>query len=304
MSEPWTVESAPSQAGRAALITGANTGLGLQTALGLARRGATVILACRDEVKGAAAAGLIRRDYPDAATSVLGLDLASLASVREAAATLHDRHARLDLLINNAGIMMTPYATTADGFESQFGINHLGHFALTGLLLDLLLAVPGSRVVTVSSNAHRAGRINFDDLGSRRRYGRVSAYGQSKLANLAFTYALDRRLRQAGAGTAALAAHPGTASTDLTRYLPPLFQAGNRAVGRIIAQSASMGALPILRAATDPDAEGGEYYGPGGRFESKGYPVRVQSSARSRDRQVQEHLWRESADLTGVDYPF
>ncbi len=187
--------------------------------------------------------------------------------------------------------MVPPPGVTADGFELQIGTNHLGHFALTGLLLDRLLPVEGSRAVTVSSNSHRSGRIHVDDLQSA---GRVAGYGQSKLANLLFTYELQRRLAAADARTAALAAHPGTSSTELTRNMPAALQMANRAIGWTFTQSAQMGALPTLRAATDPAARGGEYYGPGGRFELKGYPRRVQSSARSHDESTQQRLWQES----------
>ncbi len=223
--------------------------------------------------------------------------------MRAAASEIQDRHPRLDLLINNAGLMMPPYGRTADGFELQFGTNHLGHFALTGLLLDLLLPAAGSRVVTVSSNMHRAGRMNFADLQSAQRYRRVAAYGQSKLANLLFSYELQQRLAAAGTQTSALAAHPGTAITGLTRYFPPAVDRAYHAMGQPIAQSAPMGALPALRAATDPAARGGDYYGPGGWLEFKGYPRRVSSSARSHDQAAQRRLWQESERLTGVRYP-
>jgi NAD(P)-dependent dehydrogenase (short-subunit alcohol dehydrogenase family) len=290
----------PDQARRTAVVTGANSGIGFETARVLAEHGATVIMACRDVARGEAAAARIAGPGP---VSVQRLDLGSLASVRAAASELHTRHRRLDLLINNAGLMMPPHGTTSDGFELQFGTNHLGHFALTGLLLDLLLPVAGSRVVTVSSNMHRAGRMNFADLQSARRYRRVAAYGQSKLANLLFSYELQRRLAAAGARTSALAAHPGTAITALTRYFPPAVDRAYHAMGQPIAQHAERGALPTLRAATDPSARGGEYYGPDGWLEFKGYPHRVSSSARSHDEQAQHRLWQESERLTGVRYP-
>ena len=290
----------PDQAGRTAVVTGANSGIGFETARVLAEHGATVILACRDVAKGEAAAARIAGPGPVATAH---LDLGSLASVRAAASEIQDRHPRLDLLINNAGLMMPPYGRTADGFELQFGTNHLGHFALTGLLLDLLLPAAGSRVVTVSSNMHRAGRMNFADLQSAQRYRRVAAYGQSKLANLLFSYELQQRLAAAGTQTSALAAHPGTAITGLTRYFPPAVDRAYHAMGQPIAQSAPMGALPALRAATDPAARGGDYYGPGGWLEFKGYPRRVSSSARSHDQAAQRRLWQESERLTGVRYP-
>jgi len=290
----------PDQGGRIAVVTGANSGIGFETARVLAEHGATVILACRDVAKGEAAAARISGPGPVATAH---LDLGSLASVRTAASEIHERHQRLDLLINNAGLMMPPYGTTSDGFELQFGTNHLGHFALTGLLLDLLLPTAGSRVVTVSSNMHRAGRLNFADLQSAQRYRRVAAYGQSKLANLMFSYELQRRLAAAGARPSALAAHPGTAITALTRYFPPAVDRAYHAIGQPIAQQPQFGALPTLRAATDPAVRGGEYYGPDGWLEFKGHPHRVGSSARSHDEQAQRRLWQESERLTGVRYP-
>jgi len=310
----WTAADVPDQRGRTAVITGANSGIGLEAARVLASRGATVVVACRDLEKADQAARLIvagavpdARDDRDARVQTLRLDLASLASVREAADELCSRHPRLDLLINNAGVMMPPYGRTEDGFELQFGTNHLGHFALTGLVLDRLLATGGSRVVTVSSNGHRAGRIDLDDLQSERHYRKMRAYGQSKLANLMFTYELQRRLAAAGAPTIALAAHPGTSRTDLVRHLRGPSQAVvNARLGPLtswFAQNAEMGALPTLRAATDPGATGGQYYGPGGAFGFTGYPVPVESSGRSRDVPVMERLWEESEKLTGVRFP-
>ena len=290
----------PDQAGRTAVVTGANSGIGFETARVLAEHGGTVVMACRDMARGEAAAARIAGP---GTVSVQQLDLGSLASVRTAASEIRTRHQRLDLLINNAGLMMPPRGTTSDGFELQFGTNHLGHFALTGLLLDLLLPVAGSRVITVSSNMHRAGRVNFADLQSARRYRRVAGYGQSKLANLLFSYELQRRLAAAGAQPSALAAHPGTAITGLTRYFPAAVDRVYHAMGQPIAQHARLGALPTLRAATDPGARGGEYYGPDGWLEFKGYPHRVSSSARSHDEQAQRRLWQESERLTGVRYP-
>jgi NAD(P)-dependent dehydrogenase (short-subunit alcohol dehydrogenase family) len=301
--ERWTAADVPDQAGRTAVITGANAGIGFETARVLAEHGAAIVLACRDAGKARDAAARISAAAPRAATTVVRLDLASLASVREAGEEIRAGHDHLDLLINNAGLMIPPRGVTADGFELQIGTNHLGHFALTGLLLDRLLAAPGSRVVTVSSNGHRAGRINFDDLHAQRRYRRWTAYAQSKLANLMFTYELQRRLTAAGAPTAALAAHPGTAFTELTRHMPGPVQFLYQRFGGAFTQSAAMGALPTLRAATDPAARGGQYYGPDGLFESTGYPHAVTSTARSHDEQGQRRLWQESERLTGVTYP-
>ncbi|HEX6673891.1 MAG TPA: oxidoreductase [Actinomycetes bacterium] len=300
---PWTAAEVPDQQGRTVVVTGANTGIGFEAARVLAGRGATVVLACRDLAKAADAADRIAAATSAAKVETLRLDLASLASVRQAAEELRSRHPRLDLLINNAGVMMPPYGRTEDGFELQLGTNHLGHFALTGLLLDRLLAVPGSRVVTVSSMAHRQGRIDLDDLQSERRYRRTAAYGQSKLANLLFTYELQRRLVAAGAPTIAVAVHPGAVTTELQRHLP----LGMRLVATPLMaalgqRSPAMGALATLRAATDPTAKGGEYYGSEGRFGFGGHPVRLESSARSHDAEVQRRLWQRSEQLTGVTF--
>ena len=293
----WTVNDAPDQTGRVAVVTGANTGLGYETAAALASRGARVVLAVRNLDKGKAAADLILRRTPGADVSLQELDLTSLASIEEASDQLRADLDRIDLLINNAGVMMTPKGKTKDGFELQFGTNHLGHFALTGRLLDRVLAAPGSRVVTVSSIGHRFGRIRFDDLQSERRYSRVGAYGQSKLANLLFTYELQRRL--AGTGSSATAAHPGGSSSELTRYVPSAM----KLITSRMEQSTEMGALPTVRAATDPAVTGGDYVGPGGPFEMRGYPEAVSSSRRSHDAAAQRRLWTVSEQLTGVVFP-
>jgi NAD(P)-dependent dehydrogenase (short-subunit alcohol dehydrogenase family) len=293
----WTATHIPDQTGRVAVITGANTGLGYETATALAAKGARVVLAVRNLDKGKAAADLITRAHTGADVSVTELDLTSLQSVRDAADQIRAGFDQIDLLVNNAGVMMTPKSTTTDGFELQFGTNHLGHFAFTGLLLDRLLATPLSRVVSVSSNGHRVGRIRFDDLQSTRRYSRMGAYGQSKLANLLFTYELQRRL--SGTDTIAVAAHPGGSDSELSRYLPGALQL---AFGPL-SQSTEMGALPTLRAATDPGVSGGEYYGPGGLLEMRGYPELVASSGRSHDVDVARRLWTVSEELTGVVFP-
>ena len=303
----WTEADVPVQRGRTAVVTGANTGLGFETARVLATRGAQVVLACRNlgQAKEAAARILSSRPHPAPPVDVqaVRLDLASLASVREAAEEIGSAYGPVDLLINNAGVMMTPYRRTDDGFELQLGVNHLGHFALTGLLLGQMLGRAGSRVITVSSNGHKSGRIDFNDLQSRRRYRRMAAYYQSKLANLMFTYELQRRLAGAQAQTQALAAHPGKARTELIRYLPGWLRLEDLVIEQPLGQSAAMGALATLRAAADPAARGGEYYGPGGRGELKGYPRLVASTERARDVEAQKRLWQESERLTGVSYP-
>jgi NAD(P)-dependent dehydrogenase (short-subunit alcohol dehydrogenase family) len=297
----WTTADIPDQTGRTAVVTGANTGLGYETAAALAAKGAHVVLAVRNLEKGKAAAALIGNRNPGASVAVQELDLTSLDSIRTAADQLRADYPSIDLLINNAGVMFTPKDTTKDGFELQFGTNHLGHFALTNLVLDRVLAAPGSRVVTVSSVGHRfARRIRFDDLQWEREYSRVGAYGQAKLANLLFTYELQRRLQ--GTNTIAAAAHPGGSRTELTRNLPRLVGAATRLVEPLF-QSADMGALPTLRAATDPGVLGGQYYGPDGFAEQRGYPKVVASSAASHDTDAQRRLWTVSEELTGVVSP-
>lgn len=298
----WTTADIPDQTGRVAVITGANTGLGFETAAALAARGARVVLAVRNLEKGKDAESLIRRRSPGADVTLQELDLTSLDSIRSAAAQLRADHDRIDLLINNAGVMYPPKATTKDGFELQFGTNHLGHFALTGLLLDRLLPVAGSRVVTVSSVGHRIrADIHFDDLQWERRYNRVEAYGQSKLANLMFTYELQRRLAP-HATTIATAAHPGGSNTDLMRHLPRWAAAAYPLIKPLF-QGADMGALPSLRAASDPQALGGQYFGPDGFAQGRGYPTVVKSSHKSHDVDAQKRLWTVSEELTGVVFP-
>src|SRR5215469_5897489 len=300
MKAKWTSDDVPGQQGRLAVITGANTGLGFQTARVLAARGASVVLAVRDTDKGKQAAARIAAAAAGADVTVQRLDLACLESIRAAAGELRARHPAIDLLINNAGVMFPPKQTTGDGFELQLGTNHLGHFALTGLLLPQMLPVPGSRVVTLSSLAHRLrARINFDDLQSERSYRRAAAYGQSKLANLMFTYELHRRLSSAATTTIAVAAHPGLANTELTRNS----SAASAALARLISQKPAMGALPILRAATDPGVLGGQYYGPGRLLGTRGYPEPAASSGQSRDTAIQRRLWTVSEELTGVTFP-
>ncbi|MBX7454738.1 SDR family NAD(P)-dependent oxidoreductase [Mycolicibacterium sp. 3033] len=295
----WTTADIPDQSGRVAVITGANTGLGFETAKALAEKGGRVVIAVRNVEKGKQAADRISGDV-----EVQELDLTSLESIRAAAETLKSRFDRIDLLINNAGVMTTPKGTTKDGFELQFGTNHLGHFALTGLLLDAILDVEGSRVVTVSSNGHKmGGAIHWDDLQWQRSYSRMGAYTQSKLANLMFTYELERRLAPRGK-TIAVAAHPGTATTELARSFPrPVERAFLAAAPLLFAQKPDGGALPSLRAATDPGVLGGQYYGPDGIGQQRGAPVVVASNAVSYDVAQQRRLWTVSEELTGVSFP-
>jgi len=303
MADDWTAGDIPDQHGRVAIVTGANSGLGLVTARELGRAGAQVVLAARSTGRGDAAAASIIAAVPGATIEPAVLDLADLDSVRAFAASAP---ARVDLLINNAGIMAAPRRLTKDGFESQFGTNHLGHFALTGLLLPALLKAPAPRVVTVSSHLHRRGTMRFDDLQGERKYDRWGAYSQSKLANLMFCFELQRRATEADVSLRSLAAHPGYASTNLQ------FAATNRfyekAFGwignRLFAQSADMGALPTLYAATVADLPGGTYVGPGGRGEGRGYPKIVTAAGKAYDEQAWRRLWEVSEELTGVHYEF
>jgi NAD(P)-dependent dehydrogenase (short-subunit alcohol dehydrogenase family) len=287
------------------VVTGGNSGLGLAAAEALAKAGATVVLACRDAGKGADAAERVGAAAPGMKVEVEELDLANLASVRTCAERLRVRPGGVDLLINNAGVMATPRRLTTDGFELQFGTNHLGHFALAGLLLPALRDREDARVVTVSSTAHKFGRIAFDNLGGSRRYFRWRAYGQSKLANLLFARELDRRLRAAGWGVKSLAAHPGYAATNLQSAGPPAIDQLLMALpDRLLAQSAAMGALPELYAATRPNLDGGLYIGPDGFEEQRGYPKVVAPARGGRDEVTAKRLWTVSEALTGVEYDF
>ena len=301
MGNGWDAEQIPDQSGRSAVVTGANSGLGLVTARELARAGASVVMACRNLDKGHAAVEEIRTAVPDAQVQLDELDLASLASVRGFAERFKATHEGLDLLINNAGVMGTPRRRTADGFELQFGTNHLGHFALTTALLETMEGREDARVVTLSSNAHKFGRISFDNLNGDRHYFRWNAYGQSKLANLLFALELDRRLRAAGSTVKSLAAHPGYAATNLQSAGPPMFdRLVMVASNAVIAQSDEMGALPPLYAATQPGLEGGTYVGPDGFQEQRGHPKIVQPSGRARDPETARRLWEVSERMTAV----
>jgi NAD(P)-dependent dehydrogenase (short-subunit alcohol dehydrogenase family) len=301
MASKWDAKRIPDQTGRKAVVTGANSGLGLVTARELARAGASVVLACRNLEKGEAAAGEIRAAVPDAKVSVAALDLSSLESVRQFAGGLEG--AELDLLINNAGIMMTPHQQTAEGFELQFGTNHLGHFALTGLLLDRLSKAQAPRVVTLASIEHKAGHIHFDDLQLERGYAPRKAYQQSKLANATFGLELDRRLRATGSPVKSVLAHPGYSATNLQSTGPTGIMKVLLAVSnRVVAQGAEQGALPTLYAATAPGVEGGEYYGPDGFNEMRGRPTNVRVIAEGRDPEVGRRLWKLSEEMTGVEY--
>lgn len=300
---PSRTNEVPGQYGRTALITGANSGIGLEAARSLAAAGARVIMASRNTEKGEAAAAEIRASSPGAELEVRELDLASLDSVRAFAKTFGE--GQLDLLINNAGVMASPYARTVDGFELQFATNHLGHFALTGLLLGKLLATAHARVVTISSTAHKFGKIDFDDLQHKRSYQRWPAYGQSKLANLLFMLELDRRLKAVGSDVLSVAAHPGYSATNLQFAVTPsrIERLGSLVLNRVYAQSAERGALATLYAAT-ADIAGGSFIGPDGFQEMRGEPKVVRPTRAARDPETARRLWEVSEQLTGVSFAF
>ncbi|MBN2440439.1 MAG: SDR family oxidoreductase [Spirochaetales bacterium] len=299
MKTKWTIENIDDLTGKAAVVTGANSGIGYEMALALASKKAKVILACRNREKGEGALEQIKQKYPDAEIRLLPLDLSDLSLVRGFVKEFRQHYDRLDILINNAGIMAPPYGKTAEGFESQFGTNHLGHFTLTGLLLDLLIKTPRARVVTVSSLAHLFVKMDFDNLNAEKKYDPQVAYGYSKLANILFTYELQRRFKKAGVDTIASAVHPGWTATNLQDHWPVV-----RFLNKFLAQKPAMGALPALYAATSPEAEGGNYYGPGGWLELHGYPVKSTSGKASYNTGDAERLWELSEELTGVTYTF
>ena len=298
MREEWDMEQVPAQPGRVAVVTGANSGLGYETALALAKKDVEVVLACRDLARAEAAKARIVGEYPAARINSLKLDLSSLREVRKFSAQFQRQYQQLDLLINNAGIMMSPYKVTEDGFENQLATNYLGHFALTGLLLPLLTGTPGSRVVTLSSLSYKWSEIQFDDFHAQKGYSRRKAYGQSKRACLLFAFELHRRLAAAGHPTLSVAAHPGLCKTNLDQYFPALI----RPLGNLFLQSAAKGALPVLYAALEKSITGGEFMGPDGFQQMRGYPIRVDSDDYSKDRNVAERLWKASEEMTSCYY--
>ncbi|MBN9654060.1 SDR family NAD(P)-dependent oxidoreductase [Halobacillus sp. GSS1] len=305
--QAWTKEEIPSLKGQTVIVTGGNSGLGYESVKVLSKRGATVVLGSRSMERGQEAFLSIQKENPNAEIDVMALDLSDLQSVKDFAEAYKEKYDKLDLLLNNAGVMTTPYGKTQDGFEQQLGINHLGHFALTGHLFDTLKKTPGSRIVNISSNAHKSGKMNFDNLmfEGGKGYTPMKAYAQSKLANLLFTQELQRKIEENGLDMTVAAAHPGIASTNLMRHIEDKFLF--KILGRLLApmtQEATEGALPGLRAATDPDVQGGEYFGPGGRWEMKGAPVKVSPITKSYDVMDADQLWKISEDLTGVSYSF
>jgi NAD(P)-dependent dehydrogenase (short-subunit alcohol dehydrogenase family) len=299
----WTSDQVPDLTGRTFIVTGANSGLGLATTRQLARHGAHVVLAVRDEAKGRRAAGEVSDAQPSASLEVRRLDLADLDSVRAFASGVHTSGLPVDVLVNNAGVMGPPRALSPQGHEMQFASNHLGHFALTGLLLDVLQAGHDPRVVTVTSTLHRGARIQFDDLNGARKYAPMQFYGQSKLANVLFALELDRRLRAAGSPVRSLLAHPGYTATNLQTTGPTGLNRILSAIGnRLVAQDVEMGILPQLYAATAPGVQGGQFFGPGGRRELRGYPTVVQPDPAAKDPDTARRLWQLSEELTGVRY--
>ncbi|MBE9258451.1 SDR family NAD(P)-dependent oxidoreductase [Dolichospermum sp. LEGE 00246] len=298
-NEKWNTENILSQKGRIVIVTGSSSGIGYETARVLANKQASVIIAVRNLEKGNKALAKIIQQNKDADVRVMELDLANLASVKNFAENFQKNYSRLDLLINNAGVMIPPYSKTTDGFELQFGTNHLGHFALTGQLLKLLISTKASRIVNVSSGAHNFGKLDFDDLNwEKRNYAQWTAYGDSKLANLYFTYELDRKLKEQGINTLVTASHPGWTATELQRTAGDVMKYLNG----IFAQDITMGALPTLRAAIEEGLKGAEYFGPNGFMEISGYPVKVESNQLSKDRAIAQKLWVVSEQLTGVKF--
>ncbi|MFH1328938.1 MAG: oxidoreductase [Candidatus Bathyarchaeota archaeon] len=301
MKTKWTVHDIPDLTWKKIIVTGGNSGLGFESVKAFAAKGAEVILASKSKERGDAAKKIILSDQPNSKIKVMTLDLADLKSIHEFITSYKEQYKRLDVLLNNAGVMMTPYSKTKDGFEMQLGINYLGHFALTGLLLDVLKKTTKSRVVNISSSAHRYGKMDFNNLMYEKGgYSPMRAYGRSKLANLLFTYELQRRFERAGMNYISVAAHPGLANTNLGRYL-------NKIVSKILftllrAQSAAMGALPGIRAAVNPNVTGGQYFGPSGFMEQRGYPITIKSNNASHNEADARQLWDVSEQLTSVRF--
>jgi len=293
--QKWDSENISDQTGKVVIVTGSSSGLGYETAKVLAHKNATVVIAVRDEVKGNAAIEKIKVENPNADIHLMLVDLASLASVHTFAKNVKKKFNKLDLLINNAGVMNPPYSKTKDGFELQFGTNHLGHFALTGRLIDLIKNTPNSRIVNVSSTVHKIGNLNFEDLNwETRKYKKMRSYADSKLANLYFTKELQTRLNIESSNVIVASAHPGAAATGLSRH--SLFFR----MMSLFLQDSKMGALPTLYAAVAPDVQGNDFYGPGGRFENSGYPKKVEAGGQAKKDDVAEKLWDVSEKMTGV----
>jgi len=294
----WNIDKVPSWPGSVVIITGANSGIGYETALELAKKDMEVILACRNMQKAEEAQSNILQEYPQARIRTMRVDMSSQKEIRKFVTQFQRDYSKLHVLINNAGIMMSPYKVTEDGFENQFATNYIGHFALTGLLLPMLACAPGSRVITLSSLSYKWAKIQFDDLHAKRGYNKSKAYGQSKRACLIFAFELQRRLEAAGYDILSVAAHPGLSNTNLDRYFPALI----RPLGSLFLQSAKKGALPILYAALDNTVKGGEFIGPDGFRQIRGYPTEVDADDYARDEEIAKRLWRISEEMTGVFY--
>ena len=296
----WNASNVPSQKGKIAIITGANSGIGYETALALAEKEATVVLACRDMLAAEKAKSNILQKYPNASLQIMKIDLSSLEEVRKFVSNFRSRFDRLDILINNAGIMMSPYKVTDDGFENQLATNYIGHFALTNLLLPLLTSTSKSRVITLSSLSYKWESINFDDLHFEEKYDKKKAYGQSKRACLVFAYELNRRLSNTEFNTISLAAHPGLSNTNLDRYFPALI----RPLGNLFLQNPKKGALSVLYATLEENLKGGEYIGPNGFQELRGHPTVVDSDDKSKDKEIGKQLWKETEKMTHTHFDF
>ncbi len=296
--EKWNIDQVPSQPGKIAIVTGANSGIGYEVTIGLVKKNFEVIMACRNMQKAEEARANILRLHPDATLHIIKLDTSGLREVRKFADQFQQHYQQLHLLVNNAGIMMSPYKVTEDGFENQFATNYLGHFALTDLLLPTLTKTPNARVVTLSSISYKWSGIEFDDLQARKKYSKKKAYGQSKRACLMFAFELQRRLSAQGYDSISIAAHPGLAKTNLDQYYPALI----RPLGNLFLQPATKGALPVLYAAMDKNLEGGEFIGPDGFQQIRGYPSKVEADEYAHDKKVAERLWSESEQMTNVFY--
>ncbi|MCH9657314.1 SDR family NAD(P)-dependent oxidoreductase [archaeon] len=306
MKSKWTFDDIPELSGKTIIVTGSNSGIGFESIKHFSAKGAQTILACRNIKNGKSAKGRILEEHPNAKIDVMNLDLADLESIHSFVKKFNETHSELDVLLNNAGIIC-PYKKTKDGFEIQIGINHLGHFALTGLLLHNLKNSKGSRVVNVSSIGHKSGKMNFDNfMFEKGGYSMFKAYANTKLSNLLFTYELQRRFEKFNVGCIAVAAHPGVAKSNLSKHIikKPLYRIGMTIANSTMSQSTLMGALPEIRAAVDPLVKGGDYFGPGGFQEWRGYPTKVKSNDASHDLKSAERLWEVSEKLTKIDYDF
>ncbi len=295
----WTIDNIESQAGKTVIVTGANAGIGFETARVLSLRGAHVVMACRNMEKGEMAVKRITGEKPSGSVELMPLDLSDFESIKQFAKAFRAKHKKIDILINNAGLMFPPFSKTKEGFEMQIGVNYIGHFLLTLLLIDMLTNIPGARIVTISSIAHRLGKIDFENFRGEKKYKSLREYNQSKLADLMFAVELNQRLQKTGSNAISLAAHPGVTKSDLQRY-----SGLSGIMTGIVGMKASQGALPTLRAATDPNVQGGEYYGPHALNEIRGYPTnKCKVNPVVQDEGLRQELWSFTENLTGVKYP-